>query len=532
MRNIHLFTFIIFLLSNTLNAQPIIQWQNTIGGNANDLLQFIQQTSDGGYAAGGYSYSAISGDKTEDTVGGFDYWVIKTDGSGTLQWQNTIGGNANDNLNSLQQTSDNGYIIGGYSESGISGDKTESNSGESDYWVIKLNSTGIIQWQNTIGGDSADVLYCVKQTTDDGYILGGSSNSSASGDKSENNLGSFDYWVVKLDSSGLILWQNTIGGSGNDMLQSVVQTSDGGYFVAGYSDSDSSGDKTENSLGLIDYWVLKLDSAGSIEWQNTIGGSDYDFLYSVQQTVDLGFILGGNSFSSISGDKTEDVIGFDDYWIIKIDSSGSIQWQNTIGGDMTDRLRSIHQTPDNGYITAGFSNSDISGDKTENSLGGYDYWVVRMDSAGIIQWQNTIGGSDWDELHSMQITDDMGYILGGYSRSNISGDKTENSQGSFDYWIVKLYIDSVTGISHALVPKNNQIMLYPNPSSDILNIYIGALTDKDNQLIISDLSGRKIVEQKIETNKISLSVSGLAKGVYYVYLLNKGRQFSGKFFKD
>jgi len=527
------FTLIIalFILTDAITAQPIIQWQNTIGGDGNDLLQFIQQTSDGGYVAGGFSYSSLSGDKSEDSLGGYDYWIIKTGVTGNLQWQNTIGGSENDYLYSLQQTMDKGYIIAGYSESGISGDKTENKSGESDYWVLKLDSMGIIEWQNTIGGDSIDWLYSVKQTSDGGYILGGSSNSSAAGDKTESNLGSFDYWIVKLDSSGLIQWQNTIGGSGNDMLQSIERTSDGGYIVAGYSDSDSSGDKTENDIGYTDYWILKLDSTGQIVWQNTIGGTNYDLLHSVEQTDDAGFVLGGSSSSSISGDKTEDAIGFEDYWIVKIDSSGNIQWQNTIGGTVSDRLRAVHQTSDHGYIMAGFSNSDISGDKTEINLGVYDYWIVRTDSAGSIVWQNTIGGSDWEELRSMQITNDSGYILGGYSRSNISADKNENSQGLFDYWIVKLYTDSVTGISHIKIPKTNPIRIYPNPASDLVTINFREITEDINYLIISDLTGKRILEQEIKTKEITLPVSALAKGTYYVSLLNKNVRFSEKFIK-
>ncbi len=522
----------IILFAQTLIAQPIIQWQNTIGGNANDQLQSVQQTSDGGYIAGGFSFSNITGDKTEDTIGGYDYWIIKTNDIGGLLWQNTIGGNGNDYLNSVQQTADNGYIIAGYSESGISGDKTENHFGESDYWVLKLDSNGIIKWQNTIGGDSADQLCTVRRTFDGGYILGGSSNSSASVDKTESSHGLFDYWVVKIDSLGSILWQNTIGGAGNDMLQSVRETSDGGYILGGYSDSDSSGDKTEYSIGLTDYWIVKIDSLGNIQWENTIGGSDYDFLYTAQQTNDLGYIIGGSSFSSISGDKTEDVIGFDDYWVLKLDALGNIQWQNTIGGDMTDRLRSIQQTSDNGYLLAGHSNSDISGDKSETSLGSYDYWMVRTDSSGMIKWQNTIGGNEWEEMRSMQITIDGGYILGGYSRSNISGDKTENCQGFFDYWLVKLYNDSITGISSSSIVKNNSFRVYPNPAVNFIEINLKNLLSTENFLMICDYSGKTIYEKEIENVKMNIDISGFSKGIYYVRLLNNHGQFVTKFVKE
>jgi len=184
--------------------------------------------------------------------------------------------------------------------------------------------------------------------------------------------------------------------------------------------------------------VVKLDASGNIQWQNTIGGNIDDLLYSVQQTSDGGYILGGASGSGFSGDKTESSQGYFDYWVVKLYTTGNIQWQNTIGGGSLDHLNSIQQTSDGGYILGGVSISDISGDKTENSQGANDYWVVKLDASGNIQWQNIIGGNSGDYLTSIQQTTDGKYILGGYSESNISGDKTESSQGNFDYWVVKL----------------------------------------------------------------------------------------------
>ena len=160
------------LLTATVQAQEI-EWQNTIGGNYTDQLYSIQQTTDGGYILGGWSESYISGDKTENSFGGSDYWVVKLDSIGNIQWQNTIGGNSGDGLYSVQQTTDGGYILGGVSTSNISGDKTENSQGYIDYWVVKLDASGNIQWQNTIGGNSDDYLTSIQQTTDGGYILGG-----------------------------------------------------------------------------------------------------------------------------------------------------------------------------------------------------------------------------------------------------------------------------------------------------------------------------------------------------------------------
>ncbi|MBV6441714.1 MAG: hypothetical protein EPGJADBJ_03402 [Saprospiraceae bacterium] len=442
------FTFVTAGGSGVDIAPPCIQWQNTIGGDYYDWLSSIQQTTDGGYILGGTSYSGLSGDKTESYAG---YWVIKLNSTGDIQWQNTVGGSGIDQLYSIQQTTDGGYILGGFSNSNISGDKTENSQGGDDCWVVKLDPAGIIQWQNTIGGSSDDrlLLHSFQQTADNGYIIGSTSDSHISGDKSENSEGDWDYWVVKLNSAGTIQWQNTIGGSDGDEVSAIQQTADGGYILGGRSGSNISGDKTENSEGSWDYWVVKLDSAGTIQWQNTIGGSFEDGITSIQLTPDGGYLLGGYSHSNLSGDKTENSEGERDYWVVKLNPVGNVLWQKTIGGNSDDFLIDIQLTNDGGYLLGGWSRSNISGDKTENSQGGYDYWIVKLDAVGNIRWQKTIGGNGNDYIYSIQQTADSGFFFGGYSYSNLSGDKTENGKGWTDYWVIKLS------------PENPQI---PTPS--------------------------------------------------------------------
>ncbi len=505
MKNLYLTLAGIFFFILTGTAQEI-QWQNTIGGNWSDHFRCVQKTNDGGYILGGYSDSGISGDKTENCNGDRDYWIVKIDSIGNIQWQNTIGGSLSDDLYSIQQTADGGYILGGSSLSNISGDKTENSIGPSwgswDYWIVKVDAVGTIQWQNTIGGSGYDYSYSIQQSTDGGYILGGQSGSNISGDKTEDSLGQNDYWIVKTDSLGIIQWQNTIGGSDFEDIYSIQQTADGGYILGGISQSDISGDKTENRLGSSDYWIVKLDSLGVIQWDNTIGGSLGEALYSIQQTTDGGYIIGGTSASDISGDKTENCIGgpgYIDFWIVKVDALGIVQWENTIGGTSFDELLSVQQTTDGGYILGGFSKSRISGDKTENSIVKNDYWIVKTDSLGNVQWQNTIGGSSDDELYSIQQTIDGGYILGGSSNSNVTGDKTENNTGGFgayDYWIVKLTVK--------------------------YNLLSGKLFADLNSNGVQDsgepsLSGKKIIEQN--TGRFSFSQSN---GRYSVAVLDTG----------
>ena len=523
-----LYSFL-FLLSVSTKAQvPLIVWQNTIGGSSKDVLNSIKQCNDGGYILGGYSTSNISGDKTENCQGGIiygDYWIIKLDTAGNIQWQNTIGGSDEEQLFSVEQTTDGGYILGGISTSNISGDKTENSIGgnnNNDYWIIKLDGSGNIQWQNTIGGSSEEILCSVRQTADGGYVVGGSSISNISGDKIENSWGDYDYWILKLDFAGNILWQNNIGGTGEDNLYTINQTSDGGFILGGASDSDSSGDKTENVLGnCTDYWIVKVDTIGNIQWQNNISTDGCDHLYSIRQTADGGYILGGDSNSNSFGDKTENSQGGYDYWIIKLDTSGNILWQNTIGGSSLDFLYSIEQTSDSKYFLGGNSSSNISSDKTENCIGGADYWIINVDSSGNVSWQNTIGGSLADQLKSAQQTSDKGFILGGYSLSNISGDKTENCLGNYDYWIVKLSPDSILGS----MSSNNYsfpFIVYPNPSNSIIIIQSKLPLPDDYKITLSNTLGQIVLASKFvyvnNSYEIKLDISEICNGLYFLTL--------------
>lgn len=511
----------------TYSQSPVIQWQNTIGGDSADEFHVIELSSDGGYLLGGASLSNISADKTENCNGVADYWLVKINSTGVIQWQNTIGGNDFDVLTDMHQTFDSGYIIGGYSRSTISGDKIDSSRGAGDYWVLKLDSIGNIQWQKTIGGSYPDYLYSLNQTADGGYILGGASSSDSSGDKTENSRGGNDYWIIKLDSLSNIEWQKTIGGNDFENLFSISQTTDRGYFLAGYSKSNISGEKSENSRGGNDYWVVKTDSIGNIQWQRTLGGNSLDDLVSAQQTSDEGYILGGYSFSNISGEKTQNSRGLDDYWIIKLNPSGVIQWQLTLGGLYDDYLNDIIQTADGGYFMGGTSNSIISGEKSENNhdVTG-DYWAIKADSLGNIEWQKTIGGSQWDLLYSVQQSIDGEYILGGQSLSDISYEKTENCLGGFDYWIVKL----AAPVSINENSKRIILNVYPNPVSSFCKIESREFNNAT--LFIYDITGRVILQQPFKT-QVQLNMTSLTSGIYMALVRNEiGENIKEKIVKD
>jgi len=343
-----------------------------------------------------------------------------------ILWQKALGGSIIDYASAIRTTSDGGYIVAGNSLS--NNGNVSGNNGASDFWVVKLGTTGAVLWQKTSGGSAFDEAKDVQITADGGYIVLGSSSSN-NGQVSGNKGGS-DFWVVKLDGNGLLQWQKTYGGSANEDARAIQITSDGGYILAGttYSvDGDIIGHK-----GGGDFWVVKIDAQGSIQWQKTYGGTAQDAASALQITPDGGYIVVGETLS-YDGDLTENK-GLDDFWVIKLDATGNLQWQKSLGGSSYDWAHAVQNTLDGGYIVAGstFSNNgDVSGNH-----GGYDYWVVKLSSTGTLLWQKTLGGSGTDEAFSAQVTADNGLVVTGYSASN-NGD-VSNNKGGWDYWLVKL----------------------------------------------------------------------------------------------
>ena len=445
MKTISTFLAALFFYANLIvNAQivaPSKEWDARFGGISDDFLASIQQTIDRGFIMGGFSESGISGDKTEENLGIEDFWVVKTDSNGIKQWDKRYGGDSYEELFSLQLTNDGGYILGGWSTSGISGDKTQPSQGSGDYWIVKTDANGEIIWDKRFGGTEDDQLNQIHQTNDEGYILGGWSYSGLGGDKTQASQGGIDYWIVKIDANGIKQWDARFGGNSVDILCSLQQTSDGGYILGGYSDSGNNGDKSQASQGGRDYWIVKTDANGIKQWDARFGGLAYDWLSDIIQTYDQGYILGGWSSSGISGDKTQASQGSDDYWIVKTDENGIKQWDARFGGSTHENLNSLLQTDDGGYLLGGFSDSGIGGDKTQSCQGNQDFWIIKTNATGTKQWDARFGGNESDWITSFQQINDGGYMLGGVSLSDISGDKTQPSQGSYDYWIIKIAPD-------------------------------------------------------------------------------------------
>ncbi len=418
----------LFIVHCALAQSPLVkQWDFRFGGNVYDYVNSFHQTRDGGYILGGYSSSGISGDKTQPLWGGIDYWIVKIDALGNKQWDKRFGGIDQDVLSEVQQTTDGGYILGGYSDSQVSGDKTQASQGFNDYWIVKTDSLGNKLWDKRYGGTNDELLATILQTTDGGFLLAGYSGSGVGGDKTQPNHGFDDYWIVKTDSIGTLLWDKDFGGTDYDFCTNVMQTADGGFLIGGASSSPIGFDKSQNIWGANDVWLIKTDSLGIKQWDVDYGGTDYDQVNSFCKTSDGGYMLGCYSASNISGNKTQNSKGLGDIWLLKITSAGVIQWDKDFGGtDEEDEIGSVFQNADGGYFVISNSFSNIGGDKTENNLGLAQAWVVRTDSLGTKLWDKTIFTNPDQKIYPMMLqTIDGCYGIAEATYGDIAGDKTQ-----------------------------------------------------------------------------------------------------------
>ncbi len=491
-------------------AQPNIKLQQVAGGSADDNFSCLALTNDGGTIAGGTSYSGISGNKTQASRGGSDYWIVKYDKAGAIQWDKTIGSSGYERLACVQQTTDSGYILGGTSSGGVSGDKTSPLISNADYWIVKLDKNRNIQWDKTIADTSIEdlssdefTLYSLQQTSDKGYILAGINH--------DDNDDYFNtYWVVKLDSNGTKQWSQYYYAnafSRSDEVTTVIQqTPDGGYILGG-SDFNR---RYNAQLAQ----AVRIDKYGNQVWNK-----DYDEYITYRDDkitalvqTDNGYILGGYTDEIKYGSY-----GTHDYRLIEIDTAGNVLKARTIGGNGDDRLSSLEKTSDGGLLIGGYSNSDSSGNKTENSRGGYDYWIIKVNKFGQIMWDKTYGGSSDDNLFTAKERKPGEYVLGGSSLSGYSGDKTVPSRGGVDYWsLVMQYTKPAPQIVKDAAPD---FSVYPSPATNKININ----TKSKAAFMLFTQSGRQMAYKIIEHTG-SIDVSHVTPGFYFITNLSTGKK--------
>lgn len=519
---------ILILLSVNCFAQaPTIQWQKSFGGAREENAYTALQTADGGYIFSGRANSGngdVVGYSWAYSLFNGDAWIVKTDAVGTIEWQKLYGGFSNDGALCIIQTTDGGYAVACVSESS---DGTVTNHiGGYDYWILKLNAAGDLQWQKSLGGSGDDFVRDIKQTPDGGYIVLGYSSSNL-----PNGHGLKEAYLVKISSTGTIQWWKPYGGSSDDIGNAVAITPDGGYIITGTTTS-SNGNFTMNH-GMSDIFIIKINSTGTIEWQKTMGGTNEDFGQSIIVLADGSYVLSAAS-SSTDGDITTVNRGSTDLWIVKMDTAGNILWQKSFGGSSSDCYHEskISQTSDSGFIVCGSTISGGGDASGNHSSGSYDCWVVKLDNLGTKQWHRCFGGGAEDDGHDIVETADKGYMIAGMSRTNISNgsgtpDWTFNANRSLDAWLIKLDPDSF--LLNSEETSLGSITAYPNPATDILNVAISNATPI-SKIIITDMLGKKVMEQA--GNHSNIAVQTLAKGVYSVQVFSEDGVYKSKFIKQ
>lgn len=407
-----------------------VEWSKTFGGSKNELANSVVRTNDGGYAILGYTQSN-DGDITDKPNEDFDYWVMKFNSNDELEWNKTYGGSLDDRGSKIIQTQDGGYAIVGYSQSNDV-DATQ-NQGSYDFWVVKLTSNGIVSWEKSFGYTGSDKGYSILQTSDNGYLLSGVLDVTASGGAGNSKAvlhAGGDYWAIKLDVSGNTQWTKYFGGSLNDTLSDAVQTPDGGFLLVGSSDS-ADVDITINN-GTYDFWVVKIDALGALVWEKTYGGSEIDEARAIVVSNDGNYLIVGDTRSA-DVDVSQNS-GSADLWLIKITENGTLIWEKTFGGSSFDVGRAIVKTQDNDFIIAGSSRSQ-DGDLNENN-GQNDAWVLKINDSGGVVWQQTIGGSNIDFAYGIAELNNKKVVLVGESSSS-DFDIIEN-KGFTDLLIAKI----------------------------------------------------------------------------------------------
>jgi hypothetical protein len=419
---------------SSLNSQreSKVNRVQTYGGTKNDSGQSVVATADGGYAVLGYTQSN-DGDITDKQDESFDYWLLKFNVENELQWQKTYGGSSDERGNDIIQTQDGGYAILGFSFSS-DGDVT-SNAGLQDYWLAKLDANGGISWQKSFGYQGADSGVSVIQTNDQGYLISGVLDVTASGgegntSRNNNRHAGGDYWVLKLSASGAIEWSQYFGGNFTDTPENIIQTNDNGFIIVGGSDSNDT--DISGNLGTYDFWVLKISATGKLIWEKSFGGDQIDEARAIVSSNDGNYIIAGDTRSNAN--DVSNNIGAADLWLIKISPNGDLIWEKTIGGSNFDVARAMVKTQDNGFLLAGSSRSS-DGDVFENN-GQNDAWALKVDGEGNLQWETTIGGSNIDFGYSIAALDDTSIVLVGDSTSS-DGDITEN-KGFTDVLVIRI----------------------------------------------------------------------------------------------
>jgi hypothetical protein len=533
-KGITLFILIIFIMkklivillifisfSNIIFSQNLqINWQQCFGGSNIDIARDIILSGNCFLTVG---YTGSNDGDVSYNHGDNDVWLIKTDNIGTLIWEKSYGGSSGDGGCRIIQADNNSFYILGNATSSDGDISNDPYPGNNDYWILKIDSTGNILWEKILGGNWHDELW-TGTTTSDGGILAFGWTGSDDGDVSVY-YGLYDMWMVKLNSDGEKEWDFSIGTSGMDIGQAIIQTSDGGYLVGGTSRIKEGGNLTcvPHSFKA-EAILVKLDSARNIEWQHCYGGSEDDGILSLLEIED-GYLL-----SAYAGSNDGDISGWhgeNDLWAVKIDFWGNIIWQNCLGGSNSESALNVFQTDDSGFIFIGLTNS-FDGDVIGNhSLSEYEYdiWIVKLSSDGDLLSQQCIGGLG-NEVVDFGIVkkSDNNYVIAGQTDYGPSFDvectpHAGTSTNYPDFWVFEITDTSTNIINN--ITNEKVIKVYPNPAKDYVVFEIPPLihpNGEKNVILINDVFGQVVAILPIKNEKTVWDCREMLSGTYFYWL--------------
>lgn len=496
----------VFVISNTgLFAQtpPSIAWQKTPGGPGNDIIEDIYPTADGNYILFGL-VTDNGGDVSSScqVKGVHDVWIVKMDPTGNIIWQQCYGGSKEEGnpFSKIIQTSDGGYLF--LTEVWSDDFDVVGHHAYSDAWTMKLDANGNMEWAKSFGGYIYDVPRNLYELPGHKYMVMSRTTSSDGDVPPSIDSILFDAWVFIIDDDGNILTNKVYGGTGDDDLYKALPAADGNIALFGLTTS-TDGDLAGQAVDSTDAWVLTIDTLGNVISSKTYGGPHNEYFFDALNTDDGGYIGFGESDDFETPVENGVWHGAQDYWAMKLDPAGNVQWQGLYGGSEREQFRRACKLPDgSGYFMAGSTNS-IDGDVINEAGSGRDWWIAQIGINGKLASSVALGGSGSDFGYAIV---ESGIVVGGTFSDD--GDVI-GMQGTSDGWVIQL--DYATGVNE-VVDRPGIISVYPNPATEAVTIESPNVSP--SSYTIRNLYGQILHSVTSEEKKVELDVSNYLPGIY------------------
>lgn len=521
--------FFFLLVASAGSAQNFtISDQHHYGTSVADNLVQTIKCQDGGYLMIASS-NGNNHDKSQTSFGGNDIWVVRLNTDKTIRWEKTFGGNLEDLPHSIVELSDGNILILGASPSGVSGNKTSTNFGSNDFWVLKLDAAGNKIWDKSFGSSSYDNPIAILEISATSYFVSGISGGGVSGSKNSPSYGSSDVWCIGIDSSGTEIWQQAYGGTGTEggvivpSETGICHLQNGNVLVLTASNSGVSGVKTTPNYGMTDAWILEIDPVnGQLTQQKSFGGTEFDYLYRALQIGNT-IYLAGHSTSGVSGNKQSVLYGESSAWLLKVDENLSILSDQCFGGTNGSSLHAGISKTTNGFVVYGACENDSNPWVTKPVNGTHDAWLMGFDDAGIYQWNYSFGSADGYDRVKDVIENSNGYFTIAFSTDAVlpSGDITIQSYGSYDLYLLELDTDlSISDLS------DDRFSIYPNP---VANSFLIKGLNESVQYEIMDSQGKVIESGDCQG---TIDVNKLSAGLYTVRIVLGSQTVMKKWIKN